>query len=306
MKIGSIKITRIEEYRGPAFMPNDLLPDWSADAVAAHLNWLEPRYLDRETGRLVMSCHSWLVETEHHKILIDTCTGNHKQRPGGAPLFDMLNTPYMNRFASTGVRPEEIDYVLCTHLHADHVGWNTVLSNGRWVPTFPNAKYVMSKTDYEALSPEGGGGSFAAWGSLLYEDSILPVIENRQELLVDGGFQIGDNLFAEDSPGHSPGHLLFALRDSDREGLFVGDIVHHPIQVYYPEWHSAFCFDADQATKTRKGVLERACDRGSVLLPAHFAGRGACCVSHSAKGFACIGLDEGSSTISEAIHNQLA
>lgn len=141
-----------------------------------------------------MSCHSWLVETEHHKILIEICTGNHKQRPGGAPLFDMLDTAYMERLAETGVHPDEIDYVLCTHLHADHVGWNTRLSNGRWVPTFPNAKYVMSKTDYQALSLEGGGGSFAAWGALMCEDSILPSWKIARRCLSTAAFRSGKTL----------------------------------------------------------------------------------------------------------------
>ncbi|MDO1583430.1 MBL fold metallo-hydrolase [Rhizobium oryzicola] len=239
-----------------------------------------------------MSSHSWLVRTRHHTILIEACTGNHKSRPGGAPLFDMLDRPYLDRLTAAGVRPEEIDYVLCTHLHADHVGWNTYLHDGRWVPTFPNAKYVMSKIECEALQVGGHEADFATWGPLFYQDSILPVLESRQEMLIEGGFQLGDHLVAESTPGHSPGHLLFALRDRGEEALFSGDIMHHPIQVYYPDWSSAFCFDPVMAASTRRKVLERATENRSLLLPAHFAARGACCISHNASGFQCQGLDE--------------
>ncbi len=271
-------------------MPQDLLPDWTPEAVAPHLGWLAPHFLDTASGRLIMSCHSWLLETRHHKILIDTCTGNHKPRPGGAPLFDMLDRPYLANLAAAGINTEEIDFVLCTHLHADHVGWNTRLLDGRWVPTFPNARYIMSKTDYEALTTTGSS-SFAAWSELMFQDSILPVVESRQDMLVDGTFQVGDNLIVEDAPGHSPGHLLFALNDGGVEGLFVGDVVHHPIQIYNPDWSSAFCYDPTQAASTRRSVLERASENGSLLLPAHFAGNNACCVTHTATGFSCQGLD---------------
>ena len=147
----------MEESLGHGFQPNVLLPDWNAQDIEPHLPWLAPTYYDPAADRIVSSIHSWVLKTRHHTILIDTCVGNHKERPG-QPRFHMLDRPYMENFAKAGLKVEDIDYVLCTHLHVDHVGWNTRLDNGRWVPTFPNAKYVFSKTDRDYFDPARGEG----------------------------------------------------------------------------------------------------------------------------------------------------
>jgi glyoxylase-like metal-dependent hydrolase (beta-lactamase superfamily II) len=269
--VGEVEVLRIEESLGAGFQPNALLPDWNANDIQPHLPWLAPTYYDPQLDRIVSSIHSWVLKTRHHTILIDTCVGNHKERPG-QPRFHMLNRPYMDNFAKAGLKVEDIDYVLCTHLHVDHVGWNTRLDDGRWVPTFPNAKYMFSKADRDYFDPARGEGGKVEANARVFNDSVRPILEAKQDVLVDGTLTLGDDLTIEPAPGHSPGHVLITLKSKGTEALFTGDIMHNPIQIYFPAWSSAFCSDPEQARHTRRRVLERAASRGSVLYPCHFAG----------------------------------
>jgi glyoxylase-like metal-dependent hydrolase (beta-lactamase superfamily II) len=282
--IGDIEILRVEESLGHSFQPNILLPDWNAKDIEPHLSWLVPTYYDKEADRIVSSIHSWVLKTRHHTILIDTCVGNHKERPG-QPRFHMLNRPYMENFAKAGLKVEDIDYVLCTHLHVDHVGWNTRLDNGRWVPTFPKAKYVFSKGDRDYFDPTRGAGGKVEANARVFNDSVLPILEARQDMVVDGTHQLGDDLTISPAPGHSPGHVLITLKSKGTEALFTGDIMHNPIQIYHPQWSSAFCSDPEQARRTRRRVLEHAAARGSLVYPQHFAGPFIGRVAERAGGF---------------------
>jgi glyoxylase-like metal-dependent hydrolase (beta-lactamase superfamily II) len=198
----------------------------------------------------------------------------------------MLDRPYMENFAKAGLKVEDIDYVLCTHLHVDHVGWNTRLDNGRWVPTFPNAKYVFSRTDRDFFDPARGEGGRNEINGRVFNDSVLPILEAKQDMLVDGSMQLGDDLTIEPAPGHSPGHVLITLKSRGAEALFIGDIMHNPIQVYHPHWSSAFCADPEQARGTRRRVLEHAAAKGSLIYPQHFAGPFFGRVAETAGGFA--------------------
>ncbi len=283
--IGGIEVLRVEESLGSGFRPSALLPDWTPEAIAPHLSWLVPGHFDPGRDRLIMSIHSWVLKTRHHTILIDTCVGNHKPRPG-SPRFHMLDRPYMANLGATGIRVEEVDYVLRTHLHVDHVGWNTRLKDGRWVPTFPNAKYVFSKTDRDYFDPARGEGGKDVLNAQVFNDSVLPILEAGQDMVVDGTQQLGDALTISPAPGHSPGHVLIALQSRGSEALFTGDIMHHPIQIHCPDWSSAFCFDPGAARRSRRRVLERAAARGSVLYPAHFAEPHIARVAERAGGFA--------------------
>ena len=282
--VGEIEILRVEESLGPGFAPNVLLPDWTPEAVAPHLPWLAPTYYDPQQDKLISSIHSWVLKTRHHTILIDTCVGNHKERPG-QPRFHMLNRPYMENFAKAGLKVEDIDYVLCTHLHVDHVGWNTRLDNGRWVPTFPNAKYVFSKTDRDYFDPTRGVGGKIEAHARVFNDSVLPILEARQDMTVDGIHKLGDDITISPAPGHSPGHVLITLQSKGTEALFIGDIMHNPIQIYQPLWSSAFCSDPEQARRTRRSVLEHAAGKGSLVYPQHFAGPHIGRVAEKAGGF---------------------
>ena len=266
-RIGASTVTRVEERAGPGFAPEMLLPDWDQAVLQEH-PWLVPNYYDLASGKMMSSIHSWVIRTRHHTILVDTCVGNHKPRPAWE-RFHMLDTPYLARLAAAGVRPEEVDYVMCTHLHVDHVGWNTTLRDGRWVPTFPNAKYVFSEVERTYWDPslnkdlpESNAG--------IFEDSVAPVIEAGQAQIVGMTDRLGDNLLIEPAPGHSPGHVIFRLMDGGDEGVFIGDVMHHPIQVYRPEWSSRFCTDPVQAEVSRRRILEQCAACDARVFPAHF------------------------------------
>src|SRR3954469_13337376 len=181
--IGNTSVTRIEEQVGPNDSPaGAFLPDLVRERVVPHLPWLVPVHYDPATDKLITSNHSWLIRTDRHTILLDSCAGNHKNRPW-LPRFHQLNVPFLERLRIAGVEPEDVDIVMCTHLHADHVGWNTRLVEGKWVPTFPNARYVMAEVEYRYLldkvkrvGPEANHHC--------YPDSVLPVVEHGQADMV--------------------------------------------------------------------------------------------------------------------------
>lgn len=283
-KLGNVDVLRVEESHGPGFQPNQLLPDWSAEKIAPHKRWLVPQYYDDVKDRLISSVHGWILKTKHHTILIDSCVGNHKHRPT-QPRFHMLDRPFMTNLAAAGVRPEDIDYVLCTHLHVDHVGWNTQLKDGRWVPTFPNAKYVFSKIDRDYFDPSRGEGGKVEANALVFNDSVLPILDAKQDMVVEGVVELTDGITIEPAPGHSPGHVLIKLASAGQEGLFCGDIMHHPMQIYEVGWSSAFCSDAAQARVSRRRMLEHAANHGSIVYPAHFGGPHVCRIAEKAGGF---------------------
>ena len=270
LSFGDVTVDRVVEAEGQSFFPGYLLPDSSDAALEAEHDWLAPRFFDPETGRFVMSLHTYIIRTPHHVILVDTCVGNHKNRPSTKP-WHQLNTPYLDRLKARGVAPEEVDFVLCTHLHVDHVGWNTKLEDGRWVPTFPNARYLFHKTEYDHWSEAGQWGTGKGSSDGCFEDSVLPVMEAGQAELVAGDHAIDDSLWLEPSPGHSPGHVCLALEAGGARARFTGDMVHHPCQCAYPEWSSRFCHDPKQSAATRRTYLDRLADTDTTVLAAHFA-----------------------------------
>lgn len=273
-RIGDASVTQVIDLRGPGFTPDFLYPDWDPTVLDAHRDVMIPNCFDIEAQRFIASIHTWVVRTRHHTILIDTCAGNHKQRPE-FPRFHLLETQFLERLAQAGVTLESVDYVMCTHLHVDHCGWNTRLVDGRWVPTFPNAKYVFSKKEYDFWVGTVDEGGFNA---NIFEDSVLPVIESGQALIVDDARAIADTLLIHPTPGHTDGHVSFELlnRGSSNEGgLFTGDVIHQPLQVYRPDWNTCFCVDQDAARASRRWLLEHAAEHRSTVFTAHFAGTSA-------------------------------
>ena len=268
IKIGNAVVSRVEEQCGLGFFPEMLFPDWSGEALEKHRDWMVPTYFDELENRFIASIHTWVIKTRHHTILVDTCAGNDKERPL-IERFHRRNLPYLENLMAAGVRPEDVDYVLCTHLHADHCGWNTRLMDGRWVPTFPNAKYVFSRAEYEHWSGPAGKEGFNV---NVYEDSVLPIIEAGQAEIVESDHALGDNLVFHPTPGHCAGHMAIRLIDAGDEAVFSGDTMHQPIQIYEPHWNSAFCEDAELARASRRWVLEHCSSTDALLLPAHFAG----------------------------------
>jgi glyoxylase-like metal-dependent hydrolase (beta-lactamase superfamily II) len=270
VRLGDVDIARVEDYQGPGFEPAHMFPDFRPDMWQAERDWLVPRFYDPDADKLRTSIHSWLVRTPRHTILIDACIGNHKRRPS-IERFHMRREPWLERLAAAGARPEEVDFVLCTHLHADHVGWNTRLENGRWIPTFPNARYLCSRADFERWDERRPDFLPRPINEFVFGDSILPVLESGQLELVDGARVLEGGLIIEPAPGHSPGHVTVRLRAGGREALFSGDVIHHPIQLPYPRLCSVFDEDRAQALATRLALLAECAAAGSVLLPTHFA-----------------------------------
>jgi glyoxylase-like metal-dependent hydrolase (beta-lactamase superfamily II) len=269
--IGAVRVARIEEQLGPAsFAPERYLAGFERELLARHRAWLIPNHYSPERDRFITSVHSWLIRTERHTILLDCCGGNHKERPG-LPRFHRLETPFLDRLHAAGVAPEQIDIVLCTHLHADHVGWNTMLRDGRWVPTFPNAKYLFSRTESEYGDPRRNPAADAdPQRGAAYRDSVLPVIEAGQAVLLDGAHEIDDAMRIEAAPGHTPGHVILKLSDGEGRALFCGDALHHPLQVYAPQLNSCFCELPEEARRTRRRILEYCAEASALLFPIHF------------------------------------
>jgi glyoxylase-like metal-dependent hydrolase (beta-lactamase superfamily II) len=270
--LGPVSVTRIEEQLGfGSFPPDRYFTGFDRSVLERHLSWLVPNHYVPQKDALITSVHSWLIRTPRHTILLDACAGNHKDRPWW-PRFHQLDTPFLERLRAAGAAPEDIDLVLCTHLHADHVGWNTKLENGRWVPTFPKARYLFSRIENDHWNPEIGDRRRQNPGRAgVYDDSILPVIEAGQAVLVEGEHEIDEGLVIRPAPGHTPGHVVLDLRDGREGALFCGDVVHHPVQVYEPAWNSRFCEVPHKALGTRRRVLEHCAQSGALLFPTHFA-----------------------------------
>ena len=267
-RIGSFEINRIADYEGPFFAPNEFFPDFDPAVVAEHAALLGPSLLEPDTGKLMFSFHSFVVKTGRHTILIDACIGNDKERPS-RPQFHHMKSPFIDDLARLGVKPEEVDYVMCTHLHWDHVGWNTRLQDGRWVPTFPNAKYVIAKKEHDHWQNFHASGVDSPH-ALAYEDSVLPVVRTKQALLVGDDYALDDGLWFESYPGHTPGNVVIHAKSGGERGVFIGDVLHHPLQCLKPAWSTFACTDADGSRVSRTRLIETYADSDALILPAHF------------------------------------
>ena len=265
--VGDVDISRVVESEEPLLSPSELYPDWSEAMVEENRDWLVPRFFDPDSGLLVITIQSFLLKTRHHTILVDACAGNHKERK--RPFFDQREWPWLSALAATGTSPADIDYVLCTHLHVDHVGWNTRLRDGRWVPTFAKAKYLFSRADWEFWKGQSAAHGLARTGDY-FADSVLPIFEAGQAVLVDGLHEIEEGIWLEPTPGHSPGHVVVHVQSGGQEAILSGDLMHHPLQCRYPDWSTNFCQDQALSRRTRRQFLERYCGTGVFVVPAHF------------------------------------
>ena len=213
-----------------------------------------------------MSVHSWLVETPEYRLLIDTASGNFKDRPFSR-LFHQLNSPWLDNLERAGVRPEQIDYVLHTHLHVDHVGWNTVWDGERWVPAFVNAVHVCSQAELDYY-----GTPAAAARMVVFEDSIRPVLEaGRLQTIDDGGAEYLPGISFHPTPGHSPGHMSISIDSGASVAVFCGDVMHSPLQVACAQWNSVFCAGQENARASRHWLLEYAASSAATIFTSHFA-----------------------------------
>ena len=270
--IGDFRLDRVVESED-VYSPLDfLLPGIPADLVERNADWLKPRYVSEDGTRPILAFQSFVLRTGRHTILIDACTGNDKERPQ-RPAWHRQNNDFLERMARAGARPDAVDFVFCTHLHADHVGWNTRLQNGRWVPTFPRAKYLFARREYEHWErahndAAKNGRELPNHGS--YADSVLPVMEAGQAVLVDTDHQIEDGVHLEAAHGHTAGACFMHARSRGGHAVLIGDAAHTPVQLAMPSLSSRFCFDAAASAKTRIAMCERYADTATTILAAHF------------------------------------
>ena len=268
--IGNAEVQVVGELGPHPVVPDEFIEGATPEVIARHRSWLAPHFVDDE-GCLISSVHSYVVRTESTTMVVDTCFGNDKQRPWFPPA-DRLDTPYLDRLLDVGVAPEDVDVVVCTHLHIDHVGWNTRLVDGRWVPTFPRARYVVAAREWEHWRAGAGAGSES--NRAILADSVQPVVDAGQAVFVDTDHAIDPEIHLEPLPGHTPGHVGVRLASGSARAVFTGDLFHSALQVAEPqlalrtqlgpEW------DRELGIETRRSFLEDHADRGIVMLAAHF------------------------------------
>lgn len=263
LTIGSVALQRVEELRIPnsiAYFTDD------AQLVDAHRHWLAPHFLDDE-GRFDLVFQSWIFESEGRVVLVDPCTGNGKPHP--VPFFDMLDVPFIERMGESGYRPEDVDFVVCTHLHHDHCGWNTRLRDGKWLPTFPNARYIMQRAEYERWGPLRDRFPAFVYNEGVFERSVQPVVEAGLAELISGSHRLAPGLTAEPAPGHTIGHQMLHLVSAGRHALFTGDCFHHPIQLVEPSLPFGDAEDQDQVARMRRQLVEMSAELDALLIAAH-------------------------------------
>ena len=276
-KVGDATVHRIEETNLPTYLVKQVFSKITDAQLESYMPWLVPHHYDPKSGCILLSVHSWLLRIGGQTILIDACCGNQKDKPGRS-FWHMLNQPYLARLAAVGVKPEDVDVVMCTHLHHDHVGWNTMNRDGKWVPTFPNARYVFSKPDVDYFSkidadPKEGPAELGT-----FRECVVPILEyGKADLVGCEPHRLNDFIEIDSAPGHSPGHVFFKLESRGQRAAFIGDVWHHILQVLHPDWNFTKNSDAAQAVVSRRKVLDHCAATDSLVFPGHvglpFAGR---------------------------------
>ena len=261
-QIGKVKITRVIEMEvagGSRF----ILPQATREVIK-EIDWLTPHFADAE-GRLIMSIHALVVETPTRRMIVDTCIGNDKQR--NFPNWTNLQLPFLEDLKSSGYDRHDIDTVMCTHLHVDHVGWNTMLVDGEWIPTFPNARYLMGRKEYEYWDSVPADDLNAG----VMGDSVRPVVDAGLVDLVDLDHRVCDEVYFEPTLGHTPGHVSVHIESEGQHALITGDCIHHPCQIEHLEWASDADYDPQASTATRHALMEKYADEDVLIIGTHFA-----------------------------------
>lgn len=264
-QLGDLTIHRVVEEERPLFDPLEFLPTLTPEVLAENRHWLEPDAIDPATGKMKLCIQSYVIRTPHHTILVDTCVGNHKPRPTRPFWNQKTDDTWERNLAATGYSVADIDYVMCTHLHVDHVGWNTRLENGRWVPTFPKARYIFGERELAHWQAE-----HAKAPNPVLEDSVLPIVAAGRADLVSSSSALNDHVRLTPTPGHTPDHYAVELGKGETTAVLTGDLIHSPIQARYPELSARPDTDPAQAAATRRKFLECHCDTGRLVCTAHF------------------------------------
>jgi len=263
--LGDITIHRIVEQEAPLFGVSDFFPALTKEMLEENRSWLEPKFVTE--GKVVLCVQSYVVRTAHHTIMVDSCVGNHKSRPA-RPFWHMMKSEqYEKNLAAAGIGVSDIDYVMCTHLHGDHVGWNTRLENGRWVPTFPNAKYLFADRELEYWrQKEKEDATKAPWMT----DSVLPIVAAGRHEIIKSDHTLSELVKLIPTPGHTIDHFSVHVGKPGKDAVITGDMIHSPIQARYPELVHFVDYDGKQGAETRRKLFERFVDTPTLMCTAHF------------------------------------
>lgn len=264
-----VELYQIIEFHGPTHDAQWMLPGVEAEALRANTTWLSPEFWMPRTNRLVFTFQLWVIKASDRIIIVDTGVGNAKHRV--APSQNMLNNPIIDWLEAIGAAPEEVTAVVHTHLHGDHVGWNTQLVSDRWEPTFPNATYYIPRVDWEAYTSRLERGVLPPVFAAPMVDSVIPIVDAGLAKFIDPGNEVA-GLIAHSAPGHTPGNLVYSFENQGDEYLFTGDVIHSPMQILRPDINSRWCEIQDDARSSRAWVLGRAATNNSTIIPAHAKG----------------------------------
>jgi glyoxylase-like metal-dependent hydrolase (beta-lactamase superfamily II) len=264
-KIGAVEITRLVEVNGWEDDITMLLPDATPETVLAY-PWLQPYWATKE-GKMIISFQCFVMRTKDRQIMLDTCIGNDRQRE--FPVFTNMQTSFMEDLAHAGFTPESIDTVLCTHLHFDHVGWNTRLVDGKWVPTFPNARYLFGRKEYEHWMHLQATHGYHDLNHM--HDSIEPVVAAGLMDLIDPDYKVCPEITLMPTPGHTPGHVSIVIESEGERAIITGDMMHNPIQLERPGDTVRFDMQQDAGKLTRIRFVEQVCNSGTCVIGSHFA-----------------------------------
>lgn len=268
-QIGDVRVTRIQEYSGPSHDPKFLLPEMSQQDLEENKSWMAPNHWIPHMNKLIVTIQLWVLHAGSNIIVVDTGVGNFKNRQD-IPRMHMLNNLIVEWLEAAGAPPEKVTHVVLTHLHADHVGWNTRWLDNRWTPTFPNAKYYIPELDFKFCEQGKNREEKIDVFGESFNDSVMPVVNEGLAVMVRPGMEIADCLQVEGAAGHSPGQVAFRIRSQGEEAVFSGDIFHSPMQIVKPEINSGYCIYPDVARNTRYEFLNRAADSNALVLPVHF------------------------------------
>jgi glyoxylase-like metal-dependent hydrolase (beta-lactamase superfamily II) len=276
--IGDVTVTAISDLDPFAIPIGRIFPTAEPALLEPHRALLVPDHVDETLSTINLTVQAFLLQVDGLNILIDTCIGEDKKRPH-RPDWDLRqDTGFLGRLEAAGVAAEAVDIVFCTHLHADHVGWNTQWTDGRWVPTFPKARYLIGRAEFEHWDERRSLNHGA------FNDSVLPVVESGQVDLVDDGYEVARGMILMPLHGHSIGQMGLLIDRGDTKALFCGDAIHSPVQIVRPEWASAFCHDPAAAVALRERLLGEMAEDRRLLVPAHFRGSGRVLIQRNADG----------------------
>lgn len=297
LQIGAIRVDRVEEFEPVPYDAEFLFRDTPVERLRSvideNLEWMAPWAVHPISKQIYLSFHCFVLRSERVTVLVDSCVGNDKERPE-VPRWHKLNTRFLDGLASLGVSPEAVNFVLCTHLHADHVGWNTRLVNGRWIPTFSNAKYLVSEVELEFWTGRNREGVAKDVNDSAFADSVVPIIDAGLLQTVACGQAVslddaGSELRFVSAPGHSPGAMQIELQSGDHRAVFSGDTVHHPLQIADPQIGLFSDHDPVTAKRTRIDFIDKYVNASDVILPGHFTRAGRIECNHAGqRRFSCL------------------